>query len=117
MFFTNSNLLRAFAGEEPLQRRKIIDTLQMETLSLETKVTLKQAYLVMFDYLNNYWEETGKSDDLGALLGELLLWYTKEGKEPMDSGVFPQWLKSAKNVLEQEQTNKGYINADSKLTK
>ena len=84
---------------------------------MESKVTLKEAYLIMFDYLDKHWEETGKPDDLGALLGELSLWDTKVGKEPMDGAVFPQWLKCAKIVLEQEQTSGGYRNADIKLVK
>ncbi len=32
--------------------------LQMNELTLESKVTLKQAYLIMFDYLEKHWEET-----------------------------------------------------------
>ena len=89
----------------------------MDNLTLQSKVTLKEAYLIMFDYLDKHWEETGKPDDLGALLGELSLWDSNDGKKPMDGAVFPRWLKCAKIVLEQEQTNEGYRNADIKLLK
>jgi hypothetical protein len=51
------------------------------------------------------------------LLGELSLWDSNDGKKPMDGAVFPRWLKCAKIVLEQEQTNEGYRNADIKLLK
>lgn len=84
---------------------------------MESKVTLKEAYLIMFDYLEKHWEETGKTDDIGALLGELSLWDTENGKQPMDGAVFPRWLKCANIVLEKEQTNEGYRNADIQLNK
>jgi hypothetical protein len=89
----------------------------MDNLTLESKVTLKEAYLIMFDYLNKHWEQTGKTDDLGGLLGDLSLMGSKEDKQPMDSAIFPQWLKCAKNVLEQEQTKEGYRNADIQFLK
>ena len=87
----------------------------MENLTLDSKVTLKDAYLIMFDYLDRYWEETGKPDDIGEVLGTLCLWDSAEGKRPMDASVFPKWLRCAKHVLEQEQTNEGYRKADIKL--
>ena len=84
----------------------------MENLRLDSKVTLWQAYLIMFDYLDKYWERTGKPDDIGGLLGELSLSDTTEGKQPMDPAAISEWLHSAKIVLEQEQTNTGYRGAD-----
>jgi hypothetical protein len=89
----------------------------MDNLTLESKVTLKEAYLTMFDYLDKHWEETGKPDDLGALLGELSLDDTVNGKRPMDGAVFPRWLKCAKIVLEQEHTKEGYRKADIQFLK
>lgn len=89
----------------------------MNGLTLDDKVTLKEAYLIMFDYLNHYWEETGRPDEIGNVLSELQLWDTSEGKQPIDVSIFPQWLACAKNILEQEQTNIGYRSADIKLKK
>ena len=89
----------------------------MDNLTLESKVTLKEAYLIMFDYLDKYWEQTGKPDALGGLLGELSLSATTEGMKPMDPAAFFHWLDSAKIVLEQEQTQEGYRNADIKFLK
>lgn len=85
----------------------------MENLTLENKVTLKEAYLIMFDYLDKYWKRTGKPDDIGGLLGELSLCEN----EPMDPAAFHDWLDSSKIVLEQEQTPEGYRNADIKFLK
>ena len=84
----------------------------MESLTLENKVTLKEAYLIMFDFLNKYWERTNKPDDIGGLLGDLSLGDTDKGKEPMDDPDYSDWLDSAKIVLEQEQTDTGYRGAD-----
>ena len=87
----------------------------MDSLTMESKVTLKEAYLIMYDYLDKHWEETGKPGDIGALLGELSLWDTEKGKRPMDGSVFPKWLTCAELVLQQEQTDQGYRNADIKF--
>ena len=84
---------------------------------MDSKMTLREAYLTMFDYLDKYWGETGKPEEIGVLLGELSLWDTSEGKQPMDNSVFPKWVGCAKSVLEQEQTSEGYRRADIKLTK
>lgn len=88
----------------------------MQNLTLESSITLRQAYLIMFDFLDQHWIETGKPDDLGSLLGEMSLSHTAQGKLPMDAAVFPRWIDCAKRVLEQEQTAEGYTNADIKFT-
>jgi len=54
----------------------------MEQISLDTEVTLRQAYMIMFDYLEGHYERTGKPDEIGALLGQLALWQSPNGKEP-----------------------------------
>ena len=84
----------------------------MESVTLDSKVTLRQAYLIMFDFLEKYWERTGKPGDIGGLLGDLSLGDPSEGKRPMDDPEYSDWLDSAKNVLEQEQTDAGYRGAD-----
>ncbi len=73
----------------------------MENLTLDYKVSLKQAYLIMFEYLERYYNETGQPDEIGNLLGELSLWKTSEGRMPIDGAVFPTWLSSAKKVIDQ----------------
>jgi len=84
--------------------------------SLETKLTLRDAYLTMFEYLRRYWESTGKPDEIGSMLGELSLWETQSGsKEPMDAAVFARWLSSARSVLEAQATSEGYRAADTLL--
>jgi hypothetical protein len=87
----------------------------MEQVSLETKITLRQAYMVMFDYLEGYYERNGKPDEIGGVLGQLALWNSSNGKEPMDGAVFPDWLESAGRVLSDEGSG-GYHNIDIKLT-
>jgi len=81
--------------------------------SLDTKVTLREAYLVMFEYLKSYWKSTGKPGEIGSLLGELSLWDTESGgKEPMDGAVFSRWLECVQVVLDAEGTKEGYRGAD-----
>jgi hypothetical protein len=86
----------------------------MIDISLDSKVSLKQAYLIMFDYLEAHYERTGKPDEIGALLGQLALWDGPNGKEPMDGAVFPDWLESAAKVLNQEASG-GYKDANIRL--
>jgi len=69
---------------------------------METQVSLKQAYLIMFAFLQKEWELAGesKTDQLGGILSNLSLWETESGgKEPMDGAVFPQWVECAELVL------------------
>ncbi len=84
---------------------------------METKVTLKQAYQVMFEFLDKEWRLRGKSktDQLGEILGSLALWDTESGnKEPMDAAIFPQWLESAEKVLSNDKYEACEIRLDSK---
>jgi hypothetical protein len=87
----------------------------MEQISMDTKVTLKQAYMVMFDFLEGFYERNGKPEEIGGLLGQLALWDSSNGKEPMDGAVFPDWLKSASKVLTEEESG-GYHNIDIQLS-
>jgi hypothetical protein len=67
----------------------------------------------MFAHLDKHWENVGKPDVIGALLGELSLRDTESGgKEPMDGTVFPQWLHCAADALGAETTTDGYSGAD-----
>ena len=71
--------------------------------------------MIMFDYLEAHYERNGKPDEIGALLGQLSLWDTRNGKEPMDGAVFSDWLESATKVLKEENAG-GYHNIDIQLT-
>jgi hypothetical protein len=71
-------------------------------VSMETSVTLGQAFLIMFAFLEKEFEHS-PSEEIDALLGTLQLWETEHGnKEPMDNTVFPQWLECAQLVLAAE---------------
>lgn len=83
---------------------------------METVVTLRQAYLVMFEFLEREWECLDRPDALGALLGSLALWGEPNGRgTPMDGAVFPEWLECAHRVLRHDQFG-GYANADINLS-
>lgn len=83
---------------------------------MDSAVTLRQAYLVMFEFLERKWERLDRPDALGALLGNLALWGESNGQgAPMDAAVFPEWLDCAHRVLGREQLG-GYANADIKLS-
>jgi len=82
-------------------------------VSMETSVSLRQAFLVMHAYLHQHWESVGKPDAVGDVLSETSLWNTASGgKEPMDGSVFPRWLRCAQAVLAAEETPDGYRGAD-----
>jgi len=86
-------------------------------ITMDTKVSLKQAYQVMFEFLDKEWQLMGKSktDQLGGILGNLSLWETESGnKEPMDGAVFPQWLESAETVLSNDPNESCDIKLDGK---
>ena len=79
---------------------------------METSVTLRQAYLVMFEFLELQWARLGKPDELGGLLGNLALWDKSSGRgDPMDAAVFPEWLECAHRVLGDERGRR-YAGAD-----
>lgn len=88
----------------------------MEHPSMESTVTLRQAYLIMFEFLELQWKRLDKLDAIGALLSNLALWDESNGQgKPMDAGVFPEWLECARRVLQAEQTG-GYVDADIRLS-
>jgi hypothetical protein len=57
-------------------------------------LTTKEAFQVMFVFLENYFKMT-QSDDIGALLGSLML---LEDGEPADPGTWHDWLCAVKEV-------------------
>ncbi len=85
-------------------------------ISMDDNLSVKQAYLVMFAFLERQWESLGRPEDLGVLLGELALWETSSGaREPMDRAVFPSWLDCVRTVLEAEFGPGGFGGANVAL--
>lgn len=83
---------------------------------METPVTLRQAYLAMFEFLESQWERLDRPDELGALLSNLALWNEPNGRGvPMDAAIFPEWIECARRVLQKDGTTEGYTSADIKL--
>ncbi|MDJ0580437.1 hypothetical protein [Crocosphaera sp.] len=58
------------------------------------KLTEKQAYLAMIEFLDDYYEQT-QSDEIGELLGSLQL--LEDGK-PADPAMWEDWLKSIEKI-------------------
>ena len=90
---------------------------EMDKTNFDTKITVKQAYLSMFEYLDNWWTENGQPDAVGDLLSQLQLWDSDDGKKPIDAAIFPQWIKCITKVLDEEDSPDGYQNAYINLTK
>lgn len=89
----------------------------MEKIDLNTKLTLKQAYFIMFEYLNSWWTEHDKPDEVGEMLSQLQLWDSEEGKVPMDASIFLEWIECAEKVLSKDDSKGGCKKADIKLIK
>jgi hypothetical protein len=51
----------------------------------------------MFRFLENYWERTGKPDEIGNLLGGLSREIWADG-EPGDPGAWEDWLEAVREV-------------------
>lgn len=83
-----------------------------EKISMETTVSAREAYLAMYDFLDKYWQQRGKPEEIGVLLGALSLWDSEKGKVPMDAAVFSSWLDSIRSVLE---LGDGYDHANIRL--
>ena len=58
------------------------------------KLTEKQAYLAMIEFLDYYYEQT-QSDEIGEILGSLQL--LEDGK-PADPAMWEDWLKSIEKI-------------------
>jgi hypothetical protein len=87
---------------------------RMEKPSMEAVVTLRQAYLIMFEFVEREWKRLDRPEVLGALLSNLALWGDPHGQgAPMDAAVLPEWLECAQRVLRDDELG-GYANADIK---
>ena len=62
------------------------------------QITIKQAYLAMYHFLDALYERTN-SDDLAGFLGGFRL--LKDGM-PADPAAWEDWLQAVKKVIEHE---------------
>jgi hypothetical protein len=72
-------------------------------IDINSNLTAKQAYKVMFAYLNSYWRENGRPEAVGDLLSQLALWETESGNmEPMDASILPEWFRQVDLIIANE---------------
>ena len=60
----------------------------MDASSMESTVTLRQTYMVMFEFLRREWRRRDKPDALGALLGNLAYGTTQMGTERRSTRLY-----------------------------
>lgn len=70
------------------------------------------AYLVMFEFLRQYYERAGKPDEIGSLLGGLSV--LQDGKSA-DPAAMQDWNNAVQAVLNAQSSAEGYREADFKL--
>ncbi|MEM7193455.1 MAG: hypothetical protein AAF402_00805 [Pseudomonadota bacterium] len=91
--------------------------INLDSLELEKKVTLAEAYLVMFEFLETNWNGCWNTE-LGSVMSELSLWQNSEGrKRPIDAAVLPTFLKAYQKVASIEDPIKNYAGANVELKK
>lgn len=92
--------------------RKTLNDFGISSPELDTRISLRDAYLSMVEFLQTHWQGCG-DEPLGSVLGMLSLWDNTRGdKAPMDGAVLPDWLESARRVQEAQKTEAGYRGAD-----
>lgn len=61
-------------------------------------ISLRDAYLAMFDFLESHWEGCWNFE-LGEVLSTLALWDNTQGDQaPMDSAILPAWIEAVRKV-------------------
>ncbi len=78
----------------------------------EPRLTTRQAYLAMFEFLRQR-NERGPSGEIGGLLGSLSL--LQDGS-PADSALASDWDEAVTAVLGDEASQGGYRKADFRLS-
>lgn len=74
-------------------------------------LTPRQAYLIMFEFLWQYYQR-GQSNEIGGLLGDLSLLADGSSADPAQ---LADWEIALSRVLEAEATPQGYCQADFRL--
>jgi len=78
----------------------------------EPRLSSRQAYLAMFEFLRRHYER-GPTDEIGGLLGSLSL--LPDGGTA-DPAAWPDWEEAVASVLAAEQPGQGYSEADLRLS-
>ncbi|SUC82805.1 Uncharacterised protein [Pannonibacter phragmitetus] len=73
----------------------------------DKSLTLQEAYLAMFSFLEDYYSRT-KSDEIGSMLSGLCL--MSDGK-PMDPAYWSEWEQAVEKAVS------GEVDAEMHLTK
>ena len=60
------------------------------------KLTVRQAYEVMYDFLGTYYHRTGKPDEIGGLLSDLS--FLDNEDSPVDPSIWDDWLESVSKI-------------------
>ncbi len=79
---------------------------------LTGKVTVRQAYLAMFEYLRRHYER-GPSGEIGSILGSLSLVGDQGSADP---AALDEFLAAVDAVMKKEDEG-GYDDADFKLVR
>jgi hypothetical protein len=64
---------------------------------MDEKITLKQAYIAMFEFLKDYYYRVGQPNILGSFLSDLQ--FLEDGKTA-DPASWEDWLQVVKKVKE-----------------
>ena len=95
---------------------KHMNGINLSSEEMDANVSLREAYLIMYQFLNSNWENCWETP-LGAIMSELSLWEVEGGaKAPMDAAVLPTFVASAKLVTSEERDGRGYQTANVQLT-
>lgn len=90
--------------------------LTLDDQKFDRQVTIREAYFVIFDFLEQNWQKDN-SVEIGQVLGEMALWNTDMGKAPMDGAVLPEFLTSVETVLEEIKITGVFARANISLNK
>jgi hypothetical protein len=77
----------------------------------ETRLSSRQAYLAMFEFLRRHYER-GPTDEIGGLLGGLSL---RADGGTADPAQWPDWEAAVAAVLAAERSGQGHSEADLRL--
>lgn len=67
----------------------------------ETKISLFQAYEMMFEFFKDFYFRSGKPDNLAGFMGSIQL--LKNDKEPLDPAAWFDWIEIAERVLSEKE--------------
>ncbi|ERN42637.1 hypothetical protein KR51_00006670 [Rubidibacter lacunae KORDI 51-2] len=86
--------------------------LDLNSLEFEQQIVLRDAYLIMFEFLSRHWDGCWEIE-LGAVMGELSLLTNEQGARcPLDAVVLQDFLKACDAVCQAQLGPHGYSGAD-----